>query len=96
MTNTELPTQDGTYVLTTDGLARLNLTQGYVVAVGALEDVSKLAVGALAGRWLDTETHIVYWDNVIVLSALADALDLAARLGELAVWDNANAQEIRV
>jgi hypothetical protein len=96
MTNTELPTQDGTYVLSLSGLVLVNLTQGYVVAVGKLDSLNFLPVGSLVGRWEDTETGIVYWDNVIVLSALEDALDLASRLGELAIWDNANAKEIRV
>lgn len=48
------------------------------------------------GFWVDTETGLVYVDLVDWFKSERDALHLARVRGEIAVWDIANAQEVRV
>jgi hypothetical protein len=95
MTNTELPTQDGTYVYTMNGIETPVLTSGYVVATESFKTLDELTYGTIFGRWEDTETSVVYYDKVVVIGNLEAALALARATGELAIWDIRNAKEIR-
>lgn len=47
------------------------------------------------GWWVDTDTGRTYVDASDVITDRADALELAAARGELAVWDLAAAAEVR-
>lgn len=92
-------TTDGTYTLTETGEVRNALEGvmgGFVVATGALEAPEDVKPGDTFGRWEDTDTGVVYWDRVRVLTDRTSALSAAKALGEIAIWDVENAQEIRL
>lgn len=92
-------TQDGTYTLTEDGTvtdALAGVLGGFVVATGSLESEEDVQPGDTFGRWEDTATGLVYWDRVRVLMDRTSALSAAQALGEIAIWDVENAQEIRL
>lgn len=48
------------------------------------------------GVWTDKESHVVYIDGVDHYGSISDALAYASERGEIAIWDVANAQEIRL
>ncbi len=50
--------------------------------------------GLYLGTWVDDDT--VYFDVVQRISSKGEALDLAQRRGELAIWDVARSREVRV
>lgn len=92
-------TTDGTYMM--DALGNIvnavaNVASGYVVALGPLADETEVAPSVTFGRWEDQNTGTVYWDRVTILDSLDAALDAAKRIGELAIWDLGQGQEIRV
>ncbi len=92
-------TQDGTYTLTAEGTvadALAGVMGGFVVATGALENESDVKPGDTFGRWEDTDTGVIYWDRVRVLTDLPSAMSAAQAIGEIAIWDVANSQEIRL
>ncbi len=65
----------------------------------ALRDIALFVDGSESryiGWWKDTETGRVYVDATDRVSTLRDALALGQIRGEIAVWDIANAKEIRV
>lgn len=91
-------TEDGTFTIDDKGVIH-NIGQdfaaGFVVALGAITDaLSALAPGTMFGRWTDTDGTI-YWDRVTILSDLDKALSLARAQHEIAIWDLAEAKEIR-
>lgn len=82
-------------------------TEGYVVGVEGIqnpETVDEVAkwVGTFVGTpyyfgvWRDSESNIDFFDAVEVHSDLQEALRAAHLRGEIAIWDLANAEEIRV
>lgn len=48
------------------------------------------------GGWLDSETGLFYWDATVIVSDRATAEELARKNGQLAFFDLANLEEIRV
>lgn len=48
------------------------------------------------GGWLDSETGFFYWDATVIVSDRATAEELARKNGQLAFYDLANLEEIRV
>lgn len=89
-------TEDGTYRVERIGFSTPTLTDGYVVAIRPIKREADIVTeGTLFGRWTD-EDGTIYWDEVEVIDGLSDALDAARFRGELAVWDLANNEEIRV
>lgn len=90
-------TQDGTYRVDALGFPILiRVTHGYIVAKRALDHQTPFIPGQLVGRWEDTETGTLYWDEVEVIESRLDAGNIARQRGELAVWDNLNNCEMRV
>lgn len=92
-------TQDGTYTLAEDGSIRdalAGVASGFVVATGAVAMESDVVPGSTFGRWEDSATGVVYWDHVKVYTDRAEAMDAGIRAGEIAIWDVANSQEIRL
>lgn len=104
-------TQDGTFLLSeVDGKAYpVELHSGYMVGVKSLNGTDEAPTG-LFGRWtnyledvpngpgeFDYDTvDVVYWDEVELVNDKSEAIALAEMYGELAIWDNANNEEIRV
>ena len=88
--------EDGTYLkLAKDNLVRIETTKGYWVAIteAYLECVY---TGHLVGVWRDKDTGKVWVDVVEYRESLGDAVELARRNDQLAIWDNANGKEIRL
>ncbi len=48
------------------------------------------------GVWTDKETHVVYIDGSDHYESLEDALRFAAERDEIAIWDIAGGEEIRL
>lgn len=48
------------------------------------------------GVWVDKETNVVYFDASTFMNFERFAIPLAAERSEIAIWDIANGQEIRV
>ena len=90
--------EDGTYALTAEGVRNMadDLREGFIVALGKLEDLTELSPSDLFGKWTDTETGNVFWDKVTHVAALDQAIEMGRSIGELAIWDLGNAQEIRL
>lgn len=63
---------------------------------GLIADYFRWTQSPYAGWWTDSETGKVYVDECTHLEHREAALALAASRGELAIWDVANAAEIRV
>lgn len=88
---------DGTYRTESSGFSTPELTTGYVVATRPIKREADIPnEGTLFGRWTDQNTGKVFWDEVEVFDDETEALLTAASRGELAIWDIANAVEIRV
>lgn len=88
---------DGTYLRYGHNNLRLTPDHGYWVASVSvdphdLEDDH----GAIFGVWVDTDTNTTYYDRVVFITELQQALDLARHNDQIAIWDNANNKEIRL
>lgn len=95
----EWAVQDGTYRLDFDNVVRnavADIKEGFVVGMGALENIFDIKPSETFGRWTDTETGQVYWDKVEILTDEQQALQAARERQEIAIWDLAHNQEIRV
>lgn len=100
-------TQDGTYLMSEDGKAYpVEMNTGYVVGVRSL-DTEDEAPSGLFGRWTNHDevvmgvdgyelADVVYWDEVELIDTEERASLVATMRGELAIWDNAAGEEIRV
>ena len=85
------------------------ITNGYAVAVAATQNsfgpeglarVIEYAkthkeVNAFGG-WFNTDNGRYYYDATIVVSSLADALELGRSAGQIAIFDLSNCREIRL
>jgi hypothetical protein len=92
-------TQDGTFIADTFGNIlniAASLTTGFVVAIKPVEDEAEVTPGTIFGRWEDSATGRVFWDLVEVVDNIGDALLTASNRGELAIWDLAKSEEIRI
>lgn len=52
--------------------------------------------GAYLGTWIDTDTDTVYFDASEHFTNRTEAMRVARLRGELAIWDIANGEEIRL
>lgn len=69
----------------------------YVLA--AIDVISSVPAGKRTGNlgsWIDTETGTVWIDASEHYTDRTEAMRVAAERGELAIWDIANAEEIRL
>ncbi|MBK1762190.1 MAG: hypothetical protein JJO71_10290 [Escherichia coli] len=94
---------------TVDAATLQPITKGYSVAVAATQNsfgpeglarVIEYAkthkeVNAFGG-WFNTDNGLYYYDATIVISSLADALELGRSAGQLAIFDLENCKEIRL
>ena len=94
---------------TVDAATLQPITKGYAVAVAATQNsfgpeglarVIEYAkthkeVNAFGG-WFNTDNGRYYYDATIVVSSLADALELGRSAGQIAIFDLENGQEIRL
>ena len=94
---------------TVDAATLQPITNGYAVAVAATQNsfgpeglarVIEYAkthkeVNAFGG-WYNTDNGRYYYDATIVVSSLADALELGRSAGQIAIFDLANCKEIRL
>lgn len=100
--------KDGTYTVDNAGIHdyAAKWAYGYMVGTGAIlqtnEPLTERALselhegyGGVIGIWADTDGTI-YVDKVRHVDALSDAIDLAKRGNELAIWDLRNQREIRI
>lgn len=93
---------DGTYSTNQDGFAspvNTEALRGYIVAVRSLNGVpttDDVPRDSLIGKWTDTVTGVVYWDEVELIDDLLTAGNVARRRGEIAIWDCLNNREFRV
>lgn len=94
---------------TVDATTLQPITKGYAVAVAATQNsfgpeglarVIEYAkthkeVNAFGG-WFNTDNGRYYYDATIVISSLADALEIGRSAGQLAIFDLVNCKEIRL
>lgn len=88
--------EDGTFLQLDGELVKIQAKAGYWVAFEELTSLSDVQNGELVGVWTDTKTGKVFLDRVKHFSELTTALFIAKQFNQLAIWDNRNAQEIRV
>lgn len=69
-------------------------TPARVAADWVARTLLTLTPGECVGSWRDDD--MLYLDVSTRVDSLSEALALAARTGELAVWDVANSREVRV
>ena len=48
------------------------------------------------GGWIDSETGLFYWDAVFIVGDLATAKELGRKNGQIAIFDLAKKEEIRL
>lgn len=86
---------DGTYLYQNGGFTPITMADGYWVAEHALFP-SELQDGMIVGSWTDSETGRVYFDKVRLVRNLTKATMYATLWQQLAIWDNAKQEEIRI
>ena len=100
---------DGTYAITPESITDYGIrwAYGYMLGVETIvsanigryptgDELRTIAGLGLVGVWLDKPGGRVYVDKVRHIDTLVEALNLAASLGELAIWDLRGECEIRV
>ena len=100
---------DGTYAITPEGITDYGIrwAYGYMVGVETIvaanigryptgDELRSIAGLGLVGVWRDVQGGRVYVDKVRHIDTLAEALELAKSLGELAIWSLRDQVEIRV
>jgi hypothetical protein len=88
--------QDGTYLKSADGkLVRVEVSSGYWVATHETT-LSAIKTGDLVGVWRDAKTGAVWVDAVRLVLDASQARVLGKKHNQIAIWDNANACEVRL
>lgn len=88
--------QDGTYLKSADGrLVRVEVTSGYWVATHSTT-LADTRAGDLVGVWTDAETGVIWVDAVRLVLDASQARVTGKRFNQIAIWDNANACEVRL
>lgn len=88
--------QDGTYLKSADGrLVRVEVANGYWVATHSTT-LANTRQGDLVGVWTDTETGTIWVDAVRLVLDATQARVLGKKHNQIAIWDNANACEVRL
>lgn len=88
--------EDGTYLKDSTG-AWLPVVQssGYYVAVRPLDSIdAELHPNEYLGVWTDPGTGTLYLDASKHFGTMTEALAVAQRTGELAIWDIAAGEEV--
>lgn len=93
----ELPEGDGTWRLGNDWKGH-GKTDGYFVAMtqGDYDFEVDAEYGDLVGKWTDTVTGITHIDRVDWFPLLENAKRAGREYNQLAIWDIANGEEIRL
>lgn len=79
--------KDGTYLMGKDGsLTPIEISSGYWVAEEEIS-LSDTPAGTIVGVWTD-ENGKVWTDKSYLVSDLDEALSLADKWKQLAIWDN--------
>lgn len=86
---------DGTYLYQNGSFHPINMADGYWVAEKELSP-SELKSGMVVGVWTDKETGKVFLDKTRLVRNLTKATMYATLWQQLAIWDNANQQEVRI
>jgi hypothetical protein len=86
---------DGTYLYQNGKMIPINMSDGYWVAEREL-DKSELESGMVVGVWTDSETGKVYLDKTRLVRNLTKATMYATLWNQIAIWDNAKQEEIRI
>ena len=86
---------DGTYLYQDGNFHPIVMNDGYWVAEKAIFP-SELESGMVVGSWTDTETGEVYFDKVRLVRNLTKATMYATLWKQIAIWDNAKQEEIRI
>ena len=86
---------DGTYLYQNGGFTPVTMADGYWVAERAL-DRAELVSGMVVGVWTDSKTGQVYLDKTRLVRNLTKATMYATLWQQLAIWDNAKQEEIRI
>jgi hypothetical protein len=84
--------RDGTYQKTAAGLERVEATAGYWVALHETT-LEALELGDYLGVWND-QTGKVWLDKSALVIDRVEALTLAQRTDQIAIWDNLKQAEI--
>jgi hypothetical protein len=87
--------QDGTYLYQNGTYHPITMTDGYWVAERELRQ-EEVVSGTVVGIWQDKATGTTYRDKVRLVRNLPKAMQYAVLWNQLAVYDNANQQEVRV
>lgn len=86
---------DGTYLFQNGYFTPIEVDSGYWVAEKAIFP-SELVSGMVVGSWTDKETGTVYFDKVRLVDNLTKATMYATLWNQIAIWDNAKQEEIRI
>lgn len=87
--------QDGTYLYQHGYFTPIEVESGYWVAERELSP-SELQSGMVVGVWTDSKTGRTYFDKTRLVGNLTRATQLATLWQQLAIWDNAKQEEIRI
>ena len=87
--------QDGTYLYRNGTLTPITVTDGYWVAEREITR-AELQDGMVVGLWTDSQTGQVYLDKTRLVRNLTKATMYATLWQQLAIWDNAKQEEIRI
>ncbi len=85
---------NGTYLRLGRHAERVEIEHGYWVGTKEVE-LDSINSGTLFGVWED-DAGKIWLDLVQYVETLDKALELGHHYNQLAIWDNANAKEIRL
>lgn len=87
--------QDGTFIMTEEGLESLMKIGGYWVALGEVE-IEDVKPGEVVGVWTDPLTNKVWIDQSMHIDDLTTALAYGRLFEQKAIYDIANERTIQV
>ncbi len=87
--------QDGTYLYQDGKFLPITMTDGYWVAEKVIHR-TELVSGMVVGVWTDSNTGTTWFDKTRLVRNLPRATALATLWQQIAIWDNAKGQEIRI
>lgn len=87
--------QDGTFVMTANGMEALMKLSGYWVAYEETT-LDEITIGDTIGIWNDPITNKLWIDKSMHVNDLGTALFLGRMYNQKAIYDIVNKQEIRL
>ena len=87
--------QDGTYLYQNGTYHPITMTDGYWVAEREIAP-QELVSGMIVGVWTDSKTGKVYLDKTKLVRNLTKATMYATLWQQIAIWDNAKQEEVRI